>query len=131
MIVLKLLGVNKYNLVIIFLSISLFCFGQKKIEGKYKLKTKISFSTGIVNNNFSWNISGNLSGKNPTVLSELIWQGLTGFQYAFEAELWYRKLGISVNYDRNNFYKGNVTDTDYNSDNRQDIVFFADLNALL
>lgn len=104
-------------------------YAQHREKKSSKIVSSLSFSSGLVNTNLSWNISGNLAGENPNVLSELIWENVIGINFSGNYEAWYKRVGVSINYANTSYFKGNATDTDYLKDNRTEISFFSELNA--
>lgn len=81
---------------------------------------KLAFSTGgAVNvNNFDWSIAGNLQGRSPNILSELIFKDIKslvfrGYIQALEM------LELNTFYQGNGVLSGKGTDTDYGSDNQR------------
>jgi outer membrane protease len=101
------------------------CIAQDKNISIYT-----SVSSGFATEKFSWNIAGNLLGENPNVLSELQWNNLTGIVFKAEVNFIYKeKFGLNVNFSSINYNNGDARDTDYNKDNRQEIVFDALLNG--
>ena len=74
----------------------------------------------------SWSIAGNLKGENPNVFSELQWKkvigiGMTTNNY-FQI---HRRFGVGLRAALLKFVAGEVTDTDYEQDNRVNQVFYA------
>ncbi|MCH5720318.1 hypothetical protein [Niabella hibiscisoli] len=71
--------------------------------------------------NFRWSIAGNEEGKDPNILSELIYNPIhsAGFNIA-AAYKPYQKLLLTASFSRLQTYKGSATDIDYNGDNRTD-----------
>jgi len=78
----------------------------------------------------SWSIAGNLSGGNPNILSELIWDDLYGVGFELNPR-W--KLGsnwlFSVPFNTGYTINGEVTDSDYEGDNKASRVFFTEVSA--
>jgi len=79
---------------------------------------KPAFGIGLSKTSF--NFAGNIEGTNPNILSELIWDKTYSANYGADLTLRYRKfyLQTSINISRN--FSGDVSDIDYNKDNRQD-----------
>ena len=82
-------------------------------------KLQVSFLTGHQQENFHWDIAGNLNGQSPNVLSELKWNKVSGQNYsaALQWNFW-RRFSLLGEYSRVNIRSGNVSDTDYAGDNR-------------
>ncbi|SHG90578.1 hypothetical protein [Flagellimonas flava] len=80
--------------------------------------------------NFSWSIAGNLEGADPNILSELEWENLVnagfliGLRYKISSQ-----FRIVLSQVVMTTLSGNVTDTDYEGDNRQNPVFRTSENA--
>ena len=74
----------------------------------------------------SWSIAGNLKGENPNVFSELQWKkvigiGMTTNNY-FQI---HRRFGVGLRAALLKFVAGEVTDADYEQDDRVNQVFYA------
>lgn len=68
---------------------------------------------------FSWDIAGNLSGRNPTVLSELIWSDLEIFQVKASGRVLVSKsLRVRASAGYGWIFDGDNRDSDYLGDNR-------------
>lgn len=82
-------------------------------------KLQLSLATGHQQEDFHWDIAGNLNGQSPNILSELRWNKVSGQNYsaALQWNFW-RKFALSAEYSRVNIKSGTVNDTDYAGDNR-------------
>ena len=66
----------------------------------------------------TFNIAGNELGKNPNVLSELIWDPTNALEYGVDLKLAHRKFVLNADLTFNKTLLGNVSDIDYGGDNR-------------
>lgn len=117
---LKLLGSTVKRMI--FLFIILLC-NVKFANGQ---NDRFSFSTGgaINVNDFNWSIAGNLQGKSPNILSELVFQNITSLGFYLEGTYNpLRYLQLNALYQRNGVARGQGTDTDYGGDNRTNPTF--------
>lgn len=89
--------------------------------------TEIGLTSGYRSDRLDWNISGDMDGRNPTILSELTWEDL---------ETWQARTTLDVQLDRvlgwrgNSLFRGefaygmildgDVRDSDYAADRRSD-----------
>ncbi len=84
-------------------------------------KNKFSIEVGpeYRNEDFRWSIAGNMQGQNPNILSELIFKPVksAGF-FANGGFNIRRKFSINGYYNKLWTYDGEVTDFDYDGDNR-------------
>lgn len=78
------------------------------------IEPKIGYSIS----NTSFNIAGNGLGKDPNVLSELIWNPTNALEYGLDITLNHNKFVISADIMLNTTLFGNVSDIDYDGDNR-------------
>ena len=70
---------------------------------------------------FRWSIAGNMQGTNPNILSELIFKPVNAFGFYTNGRVnLTEKFSLNVHYNRLFTYDGEVTDFDYNDDNRTD-----------
>lgn len=91
---------------------------------------QLDISTGYQQENFHWSISGNLSGQNPNVLSELKWMKVGGQQIAASANWnFYKRLVVYADYSRQFISSGTVNDADYDADNRSNTTYNQTFNA--
>jgi hypothetical protein len=95
-------------------------------------RSKIVLSVAGVDGleNLDWSIAGNLKGQNPNVYSELIWQNLraSGIDIKLKGRIVPRVFVVLQGSERF-INDGSATDSDYENDNRQSRVFFADLKS--
>jgi hypothetical protein len=66
----------------------------------------------------SFNIAGNEMGRNPNIYSELIWDPTNSVEYGVALKLSRKKLSLRTDLLFNKTLSGNVTDFDYDGDNR-------------
>lgn len=73
------------------------------------------------NENFRWSIAGNEQGTNPNILSELIFNPIKakGF-YSRAGYRFTEAFSVNAHYNRLFTFRGEVTDFDYDGDNRTD-----------
>jgi Protochlamydia outer membrane protein len=93
---------------------------------KWEIKPYI----GLQQSRFEWSIAGNTAGTNPNILSELIWKDLKG--PGFGLDVGYKithRFSVRATNQYSNITKGEVEDTDYADDNRQNAFYFDLLNA--
>lgn len=78
----------------------------------------------------TWSIAGNMEGTNPNILSELDWSevGSIGFRAGINHPIRKRFSGF-LDFSLRRILFGTVTDTDFQSDDRTDHVFFAEEDA--
>lgn len=108
----------KYIAFIVFL----FLYIAKSIPQEKKDKLKISPKIGSDCNKTSWSISGDIYGKSPEYLSELIWKNLN-FSYGLESSYTFDKYSINIIISHSRTFKGTVSDTDYTADGRTGINY--------
>jgi len=87
---------------------------NKSTNSTLSIQPKIGYAISKT----SFNISGNESGKNPNVLSELIWDPTNALEYGIEIKFSHKKFVINGEILLNKTLSGNVTDFDYDGDNR-------------
>jgi hypothetical protein len=87
---------------------------EKASNSTLSIQPKIGYSISKT----SFNISGNESGKNPNVLSELIWDPTNALEYGIEMKFSHKKFVLNGEILLNKTLSGNVTDFDYDGDNR-------------
>lgn len=93
-------------------------------------KWKIKPSVGLNQSKFDWSIAGNLSGNSPNILSELIWQELKGPVFGLDIQYnMTNRLRIKAIHQYTKITKGEVKDTDYADDNRQNAFYFDRFDA--
>ncbi|MCA5004552.1 hypothetical protein [Sphingobacterium bovistauri] len=78
------------------------------------IQPKIGYSVSKT----TFNISGNELGKNPNILSELIWDPTNAIEYGLDLKFSHDKFILNTSILLNNTISGNVTDFDYDGDNR-------------
>ncbi|MEM6643358.1 MAG: hypothetical protein AAF616_10285 [Bacteroidota bacterium] len=106
------------------------CFLLLNQRGTAQMAYEMTVKTGLASDYFSWNIAGDINGNNPNVFSELVWENVLGFQAEHNLRVTYReKISFQLTGAKTLFFTGKVTDTDFASDNRQDVVFFEELQA--
>ncbi|WP_421876654.1 hypothetical protein [Marinoscillum sp.] len=89
-------------------------------------KADISLEAVTSMESLSWSIAGNLNGENPNIYSELNWQGVSGIGLKTDGHLSiHRRFRIGLKAGMIWFVAGEVTDTDYQQDNRTNQVFYA------
>ncbi len=79
----------------------------------------VSLLGGYREDDFNWNIAGNIDGSSPNVLSELTWEDLQGYQV--EGDLWLvvdSILAVRGSMDYAWIINGDNRDSDYSGDNR-------------
>ena len=87
---------------------------EKPRQTTLSIQPKIGYSISKT----SFNISGNESGKNPNVLSELIWNPTNALEYGVEMKLHHKNFVLNTDILLNKTLFGDVTDFDYDGDNR-------------
>jgi hypothetical protein len=91
-----------------------------------KKKLNATLSAGVVEENLTWSIAGNLSGKNPNIYSELIWKDVRGGQVSLDITYnFWKAFVIHADIASAFIFAGSATDSDYEQDNRTSRVFFA------
>lgn len=104
-------------LTIIFSCITVAAFSQGQ-------KFNISAGSGLFSEDFNWSIAGNLDGKAPNILSELIWRNLKGPQYNFSADYALTsRIAVNADFLYGKINSGAANDADYLEDNRRESVF--------
>ncbi|HEX9511328.1 MAG TPA: hypothetical protein VF939_12650 [Puia sp.] len=123
----------KKCLLILLLSSELVCgqTGHSSPSPGYK-KSKLHFSlfSGYQQEDYRWSIAGNTGGTNPNIYSELIWKKLAGPLAGIEGE-WncWKSFSIRSAYSRLFIVSGNVTDMDYQGDDRTNRVYYGAFNS--
>ncbi|MEN5193986.1 hypothetical protein [Sphingobacterium faecium] len=102
-----------------YISFMLFVFLYivESVSQEKKIKFQISPQFGIDYNKTSWSISGDIFGKSPDYLSELIWQNFN-FSQGLESSYTIDKYSLNMIISRSKTFKGDVSDTDYTADGR-------------
>ncbi|TCC93259.1 hypothetical protein EZ428_00355 [Pedobacter frigiditerrae] len=105
---------------------SIMALAQADTLKKWNIKPFV----GLHNTNCDWSIAGNSAGKNPNILSELIWDNLKGFGFGIEVKYTLPKnLSLKASSEYYKIKKGQATDTDYADDNRESPFYSDVLNA--
>ncbi len=81
-------------------------------------KSSFSGSLGYRSDDFNWNIAGDITGNNPTILSELEWEDLSIFQIKGANTTVYRGIYFRGSVAYGWIFSGDVQDSDYLGDNR-------------
>lgn len=93
-------------------------------------KWEIKPYVGLQQSGFDWSIAGNAAGTDPNILSELVWKNLQGPGFGLDVS--YKitdRFTIKAINQYGSITKGEVEDTDYADDNRQNAFYFDLLNA--
>jgi hypothetical protein len=108
-------GLIKFHL----LALAMLCAISTGYGQALEKKLELSLSTGHQQEDFHWDIAGNINGRNPNVLSELKCKKISGQDYSaiLQWNIW-RRFSLSGAYRRVNVRSGSVSDTDYAGDNR-------------
>ena len=87
-------------------------------------RAQISLETGYQSMDFRWSIAGNMNGTGPNVYSELIWKQVKGpaLNAAVQWKLG-KRLCLSGSYNHVFTQSGNVSDKDYQADNRTEETY--------
>ena len=83
-----------------------------------------SFSSGVQYLGLNWSIAGTSAGNNPNIYSELIWKKLKGWNN--EGTIHFdmgKRLIVESSFKYTSIQSGEVTDIDYQLDNRQNMSF--------
>ena len=83
-------------------------------QSTLSIKPKIGYSLSET----AFNIAGNEQGTNPNILSELIWDPTNSLEYGIEVKLNTNKFIINTDFQLNRTFMGNVSDIDYDGNNR-------------
>lgn len=91
---------------------------------------KLTLSTASQKDDFNWSIAGNTKGTSPNILSELKWFNLRGqtINAAIETRVW-KNMIVYASATRSATTRGEANDSDYESDNRTNRVYNADLKS--
>ncbi|QEC76598.1 hypothetical protein [Mucilaginibacter ginsenosidivorax] len=93
-------------------------------------KLQVDAGIGYQQENFRWSISGNISGQNPNVLSELKWMKVGGQNAAaFISYNFWKRFVAYGDYSRHFISSGTVNDSDYGADNRNNNTYNETFNA--
>lgn len=101
---------------------------QDTVKRDHRLK--LSAGSGYWQEDLRWSIAGNLQGRNPNILSELVWEDLRGPQIhaSLRWNAW-KRFYLQGSFSRSFIVAGQATDTDYEGDNRTDPSFHASLDS--
>ncbi|WP_175632974.1 omptin family outer membrane protease [Pedobacter ghigonis] len=124
----QLIFQHNINRLLTCLTLLLFC--EAALAQNTKKKWEIKPSIGIQQAKSDWSIAGNASGTSPNILSELIWKNLKGPSFGLDIKYHITdRLTVKTSNQYGNITKGEVEDTDYADDNRQNAFYFDLLNA--
>ncbi|RQO64213.1 hypothetical protein DBR40_25860 [Pedobacter sp. KBW01] len=124
----QLIFPRNINRLLACLTLLLFC--KTALAQNTPNKWEIKPSIGIQQAKSDWSIAGNASGTSPNILSELVWKNLKGPNFGFDVKYHItNRLSIKAGSQYSNIAKGEVEDTDYADDNRQNAFYFDLLDA--
>ncbi|QIL39940.1 outer membrane beta-barrel protein [Pedobacter sp. HDW13] len=124
----QLIFPRNINRLLACLTLLLFC--KTALAQNTPNKWEIKPSIGIQQAKSDWSIAGNASGTSPNILSELVWKNLKGPNFGLDAKYHItNRLSIKTGSQYSNITKGEVEDTDYADDNRQNAFYFDLLDA--
>lgn len=107
-----------------------FIQAQDKTAYQETGKLRICVSTGYRVDDIRWSISGNSSGTNPNIYSELIWKNLKSASVNVNADWqFWKQFRIKTSVGQSYIEKGKVTDTDYQEDNRMHSSYYGLFNS--
>lgn len=96
------------------------CLAQENKKGQFIVQPYAGFHR----TDLRWSIAGNKQGKNPNVLSELIWKDLKGPLAGLKLKYGITdRFAAKVDFSFADIASGNATDRDYASDDRQDVFY--------
>lgn len=96
------------------------CLAQENVKGQFVVQPYVGFHR----TDLRWSIAGNKQGKDPNVLSELIWKDLKGPQAGLKLQYGITKRFVAkVDFSMADITSGDATDADYASDDRQDVFY--------
>jgi hypothetical protein len=109
--------------------LTIFLFSSLPLHAQQK-GLSLSFAPQYQTDDFRWSIAGNSQGKNPNVLSELIWDNLQsiGFNAALSIPL-KSNFSLEASFNKAFIFKGRANDTDYSEDDRTFPNFSMDLQS--
>lgn len=111
----KFVGIS----IFIFLIANIAFAQNSPINNKPSISTlNIQPKVGYSISKTSFNIAGNELGKNPNVLSELIWDPTNALEYGLEFKVMHKKFVLNADFLLQKTLNGSVTDFDYDGDNR-------------
>ena len=111
---------HKYVLIVLFSLLIQAAIAQnrtvtdKYIDPSLTIQPKVGYSLSKT----TFNIAGNEKGTNPNVYSELIWEPNNNIEYGVEATFSSTLYFLKADLLLNNTLSGNVSDIDYDEDNR-------------
>ena len=83
------------------------------------LETEFALSAGLRSDNFDWSISGDSSGHNPNILSELEWSGVDSYQLSLSNRTRYKRhIYLRGHFNYAFIRNGRVRDSDYGQNDR-------------
>ena len=83
------------------------------------LETEFALSAGLRNDNLDWSISGDLSGNNPNILSELEWSGVDSYQLSLSNRTRFKRhIYLRGHFNYAFVRNGRVQDSDYGQNDR-------------
>ena len=102
----------------IVVGVMMLSFSVGKLEAA-ETRTNLEFGAGYREDNFDWNIAGNINGNNPNILSELTWSDIKIFQLkgginSVIGKAFYLRGALDYGW----IFDGGNQDADYNGDNR-------------
>lgn len=103
---------------ILLLLILQLAYAQEQDKNIHQTTISITPQIGYSVAKSSFNISGNELGKNPNVLSELIWDPTNSLEYGLDIGINHKKIFFQASLLLNSTILGNVSDIDYDGDNR-------------
>lgn len=113
---------NFITILILSLTAQLFrpCLAQENIKGQFVVQPYVGFHR----TDLRWSIAGNKQGKDPNILSELIWKDLKGPQAGLKLKYGIAKRFMAkIDFSMADITSGDATDADYASDDRQDVFY--------
>ena len=91
---------------------------------------EFSLAGGFQSVNLKWSIAGNLSGRDPDILSEVQWQSIQGISFFPELKIRFARRWLAgVAISRCYVSSGRALDRDYQYDGRQQQTYDAELKS--
>ncbi|MGJ7032082.1 hypothetical protein [Niabella hirudinis] len=91
---------------------------------------EIHIATGYSVANLHWSIAGNTDGKDPDILSELVWSRLRGPLWSLGGRYYFaKKWGVELSAGYHDIKKGRVVDKDYAQDGREGNYYKEQFNS--
>ncbi|MBZ4188765.1 hypothetical protein [Niabella beijingensis] len=116
-----------YHTKIFFICLLLQCGSVFYLSAQ---KNEIWLSAGYSEADLHWSIAGNANGKDPDILSELIWHRLRGPLWSAGSRYYFNnKWGVELNGGYHAVKKGRVIDRDYADDDRQNNYYNEQFNS--